>query len=205
MYIIGYSGHALTVIDTALSAGLSVDGYFAPTPAEADIFNLQYGGSETEAPISHFRDNNWFIAIGDNNVRRRVAEHLAERGAGNAAALVHAKAYQSPYSQLKQGTLIAAGAVINAAAELGEFCIANTACVIEHECRIGAFSHIAPGATLAGNVSVGENSFIGANATVRQGIRIGNNVTIGAGSVVVRDVADNVTAFGNPCRTRSTG
>jgi len=29
---------------------------------------------------------------------------------------------------------------------------------------------------------------------------IGNNVVIGAGSVVVKDIPDNVMAFGNTCK-----
>ena len=32
------------------------------------------------------------------------------------------------------------------------------------------------------------------------GVTIGNGVIIGAGSVVVKDIPDNVIAFGNPCK-----
>ena len=35
---------------------------------------------------------------------------------------------------------------------------------------------------------------------VIQGIHIGSNTTVGAGSVVVKDVTDNVVAYGNPCK-----
>lgn len=47
---------------------------------------------------------------------------------------------------------------------------------------------------------IGDNVEIYANAVVFGGITIGNNVKIGAGTVVNRDVPDNCTVVGNPCR-----
>ena len=47
---------------------------------------------------------------------------------------------------------------------------------------------------------IGDNVFIGANACIIGGIKIGNNVRIGAGAVVVKDVPDNTTVVGQPCR-----
>ena len=47
---------------------------------------------------------------------------------------------------------------------------------------------------------VGNDSHVGAGSVVRQQINIGNDVLIGAGSVVVKDIPDNVKAFGNPCK-----
>lgn len=47
---------------------------------------------------------------------------------------------------------------------------------------------------------IGNNVEIYVNAVVFGGITIGNNVKIGAGAVVNRDVPDNCTVVGNPCR-----
>ena len=49
-------------------------------------------------------------------------------------------------------------------------------------------------------ITVGDNVWIGANTVVVGGIKIGNGAVIGAGSVVVKDIPDNVLAFGNPCK-----
>lgn len=41
---------------------------------------------------------------------------------------------------------------------------------------------------------------IGGNAVIFPVVTIGNNVVIGAGSIAAKDISDNVTATGNPCR-----
>ena len=89
---------------------------------------------------------------------------------------------------------------MNAFSRIGDGCILNTGCIIEHECTIANFVHIAPGSVLLGNVCVGESSLIGANAVIKPGVIIGSNVTIGAGSVVLRDIPDGETWAGNPAR-----
>ncbi len=50
------------------------------------------------------------------------------------------------------------------------------------------------------SVRIGRNCWIGAGVVIVPGITIGDNVVIGAGSVVTKDIASNVVAFGNPCR-----
>lgn len=49
-------------------------------------------------------------------------------------------------------------------------------------------------------IKVGNNVWIGGNSTICQGVTIGNNSTIGAGSLVLKDIPDDVLAFGSPCK-----
>lgn len=49
-------------------------------------------------------------------------------------------------------------------------------------------------------ISIGDDVWIGANTIILGGVKIGNGCVIGAGSVVVKDIPDNVIAFGNPCK-----
>jgi maltose O-acetyltransferase len=56
------------------------------------------------------------------------------------------------------------------------------------------------GPELASPVTIGDNVWIGGGTIICAGVSIGDNTTICAGSVVVRDIAANVVAVGNPCR-----
>ena len=65
---------------------------------------------------------------------------------------------------------------------------------------IGDYCHIAPGVNISGDTHIGEGTWVGVGSCVIQCLYIGKNCFIGAGSVVVKDLPDNVVAYGNPCR-----
>jgi maltose O-acetyltransferase len=54
--------------------------------------------------------------------------------------------------------------------------------------------------TATAPVTIGNDVWIGGGAIILPGVTIGSNVVIGAGSVVTRDIPDDSTAVGNPCR-----
>jgi serine O-acetyltransferase len=47
---------------------------------------------------------------------------------------------------------------------------------------------------------IGNNVLIGTHTVIIGNITIGNNVVIGAATFVNKDIPDNVTVIGNPCR-----
>lgn len=201
MILIGYSGHAYVAHGIVTACGKQVTGYCDREEKTENPFNLIYYGQETSTEgLAAIRKAGYFIAIGNNELRKLVFTALEKLNLF-PATIVHPTATISPSASVStEGTMISAGVIINPLAKLGKAVICNTGCIIEHECQIGDFAHIGPGAVLCGNVKVGENSFVGAKSVVREGISIGKNVIIGAGSVVVKDVPDNVKIAGNPAR-----
>lgn len=193
--LIGYSGHAYVVAETALALGYRLAGYLDKNAKEKNPFKIQHLGTEEE----------WhgkftlFPAVGDNMLRKKMVELSEERGFP-ICSLIDPSASVSKFAQIEIGTYVAPHVRINALAKIGRGCIINTNATVEHECVIGNYSHIAPGAVLAGNVEIGENTFIGANTVIKQGIVVGNNVVIGAGSVVIRNIQDGETWVGNPAK-----
>lgn len=73
-------------------------------------------------------------------------------------------------------------------------------CGIGHDCVFGKRVMIYANAMVAGYCTVGDNTHIAMNACVKNGIKIGKNVTVDMASVVIRDVPDGQTMFGNPAR-----
>ena len=71
---------------------------------------------------------------------------------------------------------------------------------IAHNCIIGKNSLIIGGAMIGGGVSIGESSWIAPNVTILQQVKIGSHCKVGIGSVVLRNVKDGMTVFGNPAK-----
>ena len=198
--VVGYSGHAYTVIETAESQGLIVKYYTEKSELTKNPFSLHYLGNESNSNFDFSRTTSLFIlGIGDNKIREKVATLILSKN-GVLQSLISPEANVSKYSVIGKGVLIVRGANINAFAEIGDYSILNTGCSIDHACSIGKSVHIAPGAVLAGGVKVGDRSFIGANSVIKQGVTIGKDVIIGAGTVVLKDIPNDSKVVGNPGR-----
>lgn len=199
--LIGYSGHGFVACSVLQSAGYQVTGYCDNEQKGLNPYSLQYVGSEKdEKNLSVLQQHNFFISIGNNLIRRTVADQLADKNLFSINAIHTSSIIDNSVVVNKSGVMIGALVCINPLSIIERGAICNTGCIIEHECIIGDFAHIAPGAVLCGNVRVGENSFVGAKSVIRENITIGKNVIIGAGSVVVKDIPDNAKVIGNPAR-----
>jgi sugar O-acyltransferase (sialic acid O-acetyltransferase NeuD family) len=201
MILIGYSGHAYVAYGICKANNIDVLGYCDGAEKSQNPFKLLYLGTETNN-IERLK-NGFFIAVGSNQTRQKIAQTLLVNQL-TASTIIHPSAVIDATATIsKNGVMIAANATINPLVTIEEGVICNTNCSIDHECVIGAYAHIAPGAVLCGNVHVGQGSFIGANAVIKQGVTIGKNVTVGAGAVVLNNVPDNSIVWGNPAKIQA--
>ncbi|TDQ09942.1 acetyltransferase [Pedobacter metabolipauper] len=195
IYLIGASGHAKVIADILISQKHTVLGVFDQDPGKEWMLHIpvQPQPLQGEWPV----DSPYLIAIGNNQVRKRIADtnHVL-----TFTKAVHTKAIVSHYAKMQEGTVVMAGVTVNVDARIGKHAILNTNCVIDHDCIIGDYAHISPNAALAGNVEVGEGTHIGIGASIIQGIKIGKWATIGAGTVIINDVPDYAVVVGNPGR-----
>lgn len=189
--LFGASGHAKVVMDVIKAQGDDVGCLYDDNPHCEEI-----NGNLVFKANNHNVDGPLIISIGSCKIRKLIASRYDME----YALAIHPKAIVSDSVPIGEGSVVMPGAIVNADAKIGKHCIINTKSSVDHECIIGDFVHIAPGATLSGNVEVGECSWIGVGACVRQGVKIGRNCMIGAGAVVVKDIPDNVVAYGNPCK-----
>jgi sugar O-acyltransferase (sialic acid O-acetyltransferase NeuD family) len=139
------------------------------------------------------------IAIGDNAVRRNLAAGI-ESTQTSLATVIHPSAVVAQSASIGRGSFVAAAAVLNPRCRIGAGAIVNTGATVDHDCDVGAWAHLAPGVHLGGTVSIGEETIVGVGASVRNNIRIGARVWVGVGAAVVRDIPDDVVAYGVPAR-----
>lgn len=191
--IIGASGHAKVILDLLLDRGCLVTAIIDSDPAKQTLL-----GHAVLTTIDDFDYSKrlWLIGIGNNRVRKQLAETLPAKFAS-----VHSPhSHISRFASIGTGTVAMAGATINAHAVVGNHCIINTNASVDHDCTLHDYVHVSPNSAIAGHVCVGESSHIGIGASVIQGVKLGANVTVGAGSVVLEDIPDNATAVGVPAK-----
>jgi sugar O-acyltransferase (sialic acid O-acetyltransferase NeuD family) len=139
------------------------------------------------------------IAIGDNGARRAMANIIEESGFQLVNA-IHPSAQLASSVTVGKGVVIAAGALVCAHCQVGDYAILNTGCIVDHESMIGTATHVCPGVRLAGHVTVESGAFLGIGATVVQNVRVGFEAVVGAGSVVIQNVDPMTTVVGVPAK-----
>ncbi|MBE6087268.1 MAG: acetyltransferase [Clostridium beijerinckii] len=204
--LIGGGGHCKSVIDTIISSNLyEIIGVIDIEEKIGQNILNDIEIIDCDENLYKYKLKNIkkaFVTIGSvGNPKIRIELYEKARTIGfEFPSIVDKTAIISQDAYIGEGTFIGKGVIVNAGATINDNCIINTGSIIEHDCYIDKFSHISPNATLCGGVKIGRNTHIGANSTIIQYRNIGGNVIIGAGSVVTKDIEDNVTAYGNPCR-----
>jgi UDP-perosamine 4-acetyltransferase len=199
--LVGGGGHAAVALDSLRTeAEVEVVGFTDPDAGQGGCLDAKALGDDScwpaqfKAGVRHV-----VIAVGDNRLREQLAKKAVAAGFILHTS-VHRSASISPSCRLGAGTVVFAGAIVNARASIGSNVIINSGAIVEHDCVIDDNAHVAPGCTLAGNVIVGKRVLIGAGAAVIPGVRIEDDAVVGAGAIVIRNVANSQTVVGNPAR-----
>jgi sugar O-acyltransferase (sialic acid O-acetyltransferase NeuD family) len=139
------------------------------------------------------------VAIGDNVARPRIVAQLTASGF-SALQVRHPSAIVADDAVIGPASLLHAGAIVASGARLGSAVIVNTAASVDHGAVLGDGVHVAPGARIGGDVTIGAGTFVGMGAIVVSGCRVGQGVIVGAGALVLRDLPDDVVAYGAPAK-----
>jgi len=141
------------------------------------------------------------VAIGDNRARRAVTEALVAKGE-KLATVIHPFTSIAPSATIGEGSMISAGALVLPRATIGRGVLLNTKSSVDHDSVVGDFAHVSAGATVGARCRIGEETLIALGASIASNMRVGARTVIGAGAAVVRDIPDDVIAFGVPARVR---
>lgn len=194
--IIGASGHGKVIADIILKSGDEIVGFLDDNPELKDEFiSFPMLGKVQEA--SKYIEYKFIIAIGNADIREKIANELKV----NWYTSIHPAAVISSIgTEIGEGSVVMANAVINSGAKIGRHCIVNTGAIVEHDNVIEDFVHISVGASLAGNVTIGRKSWIGIGSQIIQGKKISEETMLGAGATVIEDIQEKGTYVGVPAR-----
>jgi acetyltransferase EpsM len=201
LVIVGMGGHSKVVADVAQKNGYVIQGFFDDRkPMDS---KRSYLGTMEEAKLRIRKDMYFFLAIGNNHLRKQTAESLSALGA-NFATLIDSTAVIGADVTIQPGTIVMPGAIVNADTRIGKHAIINTGATVDHDCRLEDYVHISPGVHLAGEVAIGTATHVGIGASVIQQLQIGGYATIGAGAVVINDIPAYSVAVGVPAKVIKT-
>lgn len=197
LLIIGASGHGKVVTDIAIKMNQWKKIHFLDdNDSIKNCMGIEIIGKSTEA-FKYIDNADIFIAIGTNSIRERFHEKLASAGA-SIPILIHPNAVIGPEVELKEGTVIMAGVVINASTRIGRGCIINTGTIIEHDSVLEDFVHISPGVRICGYVKIGKGAWLELGSIINNHTNISSNCKVSTGAVVLKDITEPGTYTGNP-------
>lgn len=138
------------------------------------------------------------IAVGDPKVRESVYLRLKDRV--QFLTYVDSRAIVGKFCEIGEGSLILANCIISNNVKIGKFAFIIEKAIVGHDTVLGDFCSLMPNVDIAGGCTLGNKVLVGTNATVIPMKSIVDEVVVGAGSVVVRNIKEKCTVFGNPAK-----
>ena len=138
-------------------------------------------------------------AIGSSLSRKRAIEKMENKGM-EFVSLIDPSAVFLGETVIGTGSIICANSIISVGTSIGKHTIVNLSCTIGHDVAVGDYCTINPGSSLSGFSKLENCVEVGTGTKIIQHIIVGENTILGAGTVVISDIASNVTAVGCPAR-----
>lgn len=198
LLILGAGGHALSVGDAALAAGLNLIGFFSPG---CDATETVLGPVFSNLDKIDFRVTAIGLGIGANFSREVAAQAMTEKFPhSKIVSIFHPNAWISPNATIAPGAVVLAQAAVGPGSYVGYGALLNTGASLDHGSSLGDYASLGPGARTGGQVCIGERTMIGIGTAIAHNTHVGHDSVVGAQSLVNQNMGNNLVAFGIPAR-----
>jgi len=141
----------------------------------------------------------YVMAVMSPNGKSKVASLLKAKGC-EFMTFIHPTAIVAPNAKLGKGVVITPGCIVSCDVEMGDFVFLNTQSTLGHDVKVGSYTSINGKVEISGFVEIGKGVTIGSRVVVLPKKKIASGTTVGAGSVVVGNINQPITVFGNPAK-----
>ena len=184
LLIIGAGGHGRVVAETAELMGTWENIMFLDDRIDVDmVMGHRIIGKLNEYERFVHKCEYAVVCIGDNEKRLDLIEKILKAGY-KVPVIIHPKASVSRYSDIGEGSVILAGAVINTNVSIGRGCIININSCVDHDSTVYDGVHVCSGAVVRSMCRIGRLSYIGARGCVRSGSQLGEWFVLEDGGVI---------------------
>ncbi len=164
-------------------------------------FKLKDLGSFKDISKKIDRNTKGIIGIGENKIRKKIVrECYLLNKKFKWINLISKNSIIDRNVHTGEGSVILSGTVIRNDVKIGNHCLINSSCSIDHDTILSDFSSCGPGVVSGGNVFIGQSSFVGIGSTIKHSIKISDNVIIGGNSYVNKSCSSGFLYFGNPIK-----
>jgi sugar O-acyltransferase (sialic acid O-acetyltransferase NeuD family) len=137
-----------------------------------------------------------FIYGSNMSVRMKVLDRMSAMNL-KFANLIH-PTVNLEFVEIGNNCIIQCGSRLQSNIKIGDHCEIGLDCIVGHDVVLEDRVWVGPRVTLLGRVTVKRGATLGAGCIIKGRATIGENSLVGMGSVVMSDVPDNVTVWGNP-------
>jgi sugar O-acyltransferase (sialic acid O-acetyltransferase NeuD family) len=170
--------------------------YQGKSPLEGYPSDYNILGEWETFPLT--KDDYCVIAVSDCNWREKIFRELYEKT--NFLTYFHPTTIIGKHIELGQGVFICPFCTLSTNIKIGNGVLINTGCQIGHDSVLDDFSSLMANVDVGGWCKIGKKVFMGTKSTLIPRKTIADSATIGIGSVVIRNVKENETIFGNPAK-----